>query len=278
MSAPLIVTLPASSCLENEDAVVVGDDVVVVVDGAGLPSELRAGCSHSVAWFARSIAATLHARLARRSTSMRDALADTIAAVRDSHRGSCALSDGSPSATVAAWRVVAEQLEYLVLCDASVVLVDDQGRAVEITDQRLREVLETASRTAAPCSSAVDVRAARRSALEAARNRTGGFWCVHHDPTAAMHALEGTFPLRRLSGVLACSDGGTRAYDTLGTHTLTGFTTHVLRDDVAAIAASIRQAESVQADDLRRRGLKVHDDLTIVAQSLKPSWESHDVR
>jgi hypothetical protein len=278
--APSIVTLPASSSLENEDAVVVGDSVVVVVDGAGLPTELRAGCSHSVAWFAHSVAATFHARLAGRSTSMRDALAKTIAAVRDSHRTSCALADGSPSATVAAWRIIDEQLEYLVLCDASLVLVDVQDRAVAVTDQRLREVLDTASPPGTPRSARdPDVlRAARRSAAEAARNRAGGFWCVHHDPAAATRAIEGKVPLRGLSGVLACSDGGTRAYDTLGTHTLTDFAMHALRGDTAEIAATIRRAETLQTDDLWHRGLKVHDDLTIVAQSLKPTWESHDAR
>lgn len=279
MFAPSILTLPASSGLENEDAVVVGDGVVVVVDGAGLPAELRAGCTHSVAWFARSVADTLHQGLVARSKSMREALAETIAVVRDSHRASCALADGSPSATVAAWRIVAGNLEYLVLCDATIVLVEDQGGAVEITDHRLRDVLAAAPREDASSSvGTAHVRAARRSALEAARNRTGGFWCIHDDPAAAPHAIEGRVQLRGLSGVLACSDGGTRAYDTLSTHSLADFSDHALNGDLKKLAASIRHAEAMQAENLRQRGLKIHDDLTIVAQSLGSEGDSDDAR
>ena len=263
------MSVPASSTLENEDAVACGDGVVVVVDGAGLPAELRAGCSHSVAWFARSVAETFHGHLTDRSSSMRDALAETIAVVGNSHRASCRLADGSPSATVAAWRITGDQLEYLVLCDASVTLVDARGGTVEVTDRRLAAVLEAAGK-AGSATTAGDRRAARRAVVEDARNQDGGFWCVHHDPAAAAHAIEGRVPVGALSGVVACSDGGTRAYEVLGTHTLTDFAQSALRGDGSALVESIRQAENAQVDDLRRQGLKLHDDLTIVAQPLTP--------
>src|SRR3954470_13562890 len=97
---------------------VIGDGVAVVVDGAGIPADLRAGCEHSVEWFARSVAQVFHALLVERSRSMVESLAETIRRVRDSHATSCDLAAGSPSATVAAWRTTGRRLEYLVLCDA----------------------------------------------------------------------------------------------------------------------------------------------------------------
>lgn len=250
---------------------VAGDGVVVVVDGAGIPADLRRGCSHSVAWFARSVADTLHGRLVSRSTSMIDALAETIDLVKASHAATCDLIGGSPSATVAAWRVADDQLEYLVLCDASLVLIDDHGRSVEVTDHRLPRVLGSAGPAGTEASTAADLdqlRAARRAAVEAARNRPGGFWCVHTDASAATEAVHGVVAVTSLAGVLALSDGAARAYDLLGTHTLDEFSTQALSGQLQALSDTIRGTETNQAEDLRRQGLKVHDDLTIIAQPL----------
>ncbi len=257
------LTVPATAGNRNEDALAVGDGVVVVVDGAGIPAELRTGCRHSVEWFARSFAQTFHALLVARSNSMVDALAESITRVRDSHASSCDLAAGSPSATVAAWRTTGGRLEYLVLCDASLVLVDRRDHSVEVTDRRLQRVLD-----AAADQDTGDIRAAQRQAVEAHRNRPDGFWCVHHDPVAAEHALHGEVAIEDLSGVIACSDGGARAYDLLGTHTLDQFARESLSGALQTMADSIRSAETQRAELLDARGLKVHDDLTIAALPL----------
>lgn len=265
MLRPLSFTVPAAPDKENEDATAVGGGVVVVVDGAGLPAELREGCLHSVAWFAESIARAFHDRLVRRSGSMRAALAEAITLVADSHASTCDLAGGSPSATVAAWRLGAGQLEYLVLCDASLVLVDRRGRATEITDRRLPEVMAGAASLDASREALV---ARRRATVEASRNRPGGFWCVHTDPSAAAHALRGEVLVTDLAGVVACSDGAARAYELLGTHTLAEFSAQTLRGHLQALASDVRDAEEHQAERLHRQGLKAHDDLTIVATVL----------
>ena len=153
----LTLTVPAPGGAENEDALPADGEVVVVVDGAGLPTELRAGCRHTVAWFAQSVAQTFPALLAARSSSMSRALAETITAVRRSHA-----------------------------------------------------------------------------------------------------------PIGDIAGVVACTDGGARAYDLLGTHTLDEFTNLAVRGELRALADSIRAAESDRAEDLRARGMKLHDDITIV--------------
>ena len=99
------VSVPADADRENEDAFALGEGVAVVVDGAGLPKELRSGCRHSVHWYADALARAFRNHLDRRDSEMPHALAVAIAEVVDSHAAGCRLAEGSPSATVAAWRL-----------------------------------------------------------------------------------------------------------------------------------------------------------------------------
>ena len=104
---PELFSLPAELGRESEDACAIADGIGVVVDGAGLPKTMRRGCSHSVAWYARMLAEELRMRLESRTTRMTDALAGAIAQVTAAHASTCDLTQGSPSATVAAWRIPA---------------------------------------------------------------------------------------------------------------------------------------------------------------------------
>ncbi len=201
---------------------------------------------------------------------MREALAETISRVRDSHARTCDLVGGSPSATVAAWRMTDEKLEYLVLSDASIVLLDRQDGVTEIVDHRLDDMMARAApldpeRTAV---TGVQVRDARRALVESTRNKGGGFWCVQTDTTAASQAMYDVVAVGDLVGIVACSDGGARAYELLGTHTLQEFADLAARGELEALSNAIRTAERNQAGHLQGLGLKVHDDVTVVALSL----------
>lgn len=250
---------------------IVTNDVVVVVDGAGLPKSMRAGCLHSVAWFARTIAETFHAALTARSGTMAEALGHTIRQVRDSHASTCDLPAGSPSATVAAWRLTEDNVELLVLCDASILLVDNHGHATQVTDRRLETAVVAATRQllarADTSNAPVPPRKAARIAVESQRNHEGGWWCINSDPAAADHALTGTRRILELAGVIACSDGATRAFDLLATHTVDDFAARCLAGSIEPVSTSIREAETSTAHLLQTKGMKPHDDLTIVATS-----------
>ncbi len=253
--------------------------VAVVVDGAGLPAHLRAGCRHSVAWFARAVAQSFHALLSARSSSMREALADTISRVNRSHAKSCDLAAGSPSATVAAWRITGDRLEYLVLSDASIVLLDRHERATEIVDARIADVMAGGAMPLGlerQATTGVGARELRRSAVEAARNRNDGFWCVHTDASAANEALHGDVAVSGLAGIVACSDGGARAHELLGVHTLEEFTQRALLGQLETLTETIRAAESDQAASLHSLGLKMHDDITFVALPLGDTFHRTD--
>lgn len=247
---------------------VITPDAVVVVDGAGLPESLRAGCSHSVAWFAQSIAVAFHAALTTRSGTMAEGLADAITRVADSHSSICDLEAGSPSATVAAWRYAEDVLEYLVLCDASLVVVDQRGRATHLTDLRLQQAVDAATKDLTDHGdgdrTTAEIRRLARIRVEAIRNREGGWWCVNSDPRAADRALTGAVNPDGLSGIVACSDGASRAFDLLSTHTVDRFADLCLNGSVESVAGAIRQAEERRADALQGQGIKTHDDLTVV--------------
>ena len=266
------LTVPASPDRENEDAIALATGIGVVVDGAGIPAELRRGCTHTVAWYARRLADAFCARLVDRGTPMRDALAGAIAEVTALHAGSCTFEGGSPSATVAAWRVDGAEIEHLVLCDASIVMRDVSGRAHEITDDRIersvarrtRELLSARTTAADPHP---DERAALRwRALEECRNSPDGFWCAQTDPKVAEQALIGRQAIDDTAAVIAATDGGTRGFQLVDAHDLPSFAVRAASGELDGLAAEIRAGE----EGLRTRSDfdgKIHDDLSIVVGS-----------
>src|SRR5699024_6319727 len=118
--------------------------------------------------------------------SLTSALHQAIGEVTALHAGSCDLAAGSPSATVVAVRMAGRQLQYLVLCDSSLLLEHDDGTVTRITDTRVEEV---AARERTP------------EAVEAMRNAPGGFWLARHEADAAHEALTGSVPTTGLRAV-----------------------------------------------------------------------------
>ncbi|MEJ1088603.1 protein phosphatase 2C domain-containing protein [Microbacterium sp. Mu-80] len=259
---PSLFSLPAEPGRESEDACAIGDGLAVVVDGAGLPKSSRRGCGHAVAWYARMLAEAFRVRLEARTTMMTDALAAAIAEVTAAHSDTCDLGQGSPSATVAAWRVVGDHVEHLVLCDASIVLIGADGTPREITDDRIDAAVERrAAQLAADAGIGEAPAEMRFAALDQMRNVEGGFWCAHTDADAAQRALAGRTPIAQLRAIVAASDGGTRGFQKFGAHSL---------DDVAALAADGRLAEiaaQIRAAEDAAGPLpftKPHDDIALV--------------
>lgn len=259
-----VTTWPASAAHPNQDAVGVRGDAAVLMDGAGMPRATRAGCRHTVHWFARLATDRYLHRLQDPRTSMADALADTLREVADRHRATCDLEAGGPSATVVAVRRVGDRLEHLVLCDSTLGLVAEDTTTV-VTDDRLTEVshpLDDRLRTLRP-GPGEDSRPWLQVLAErdlAVRNRPGGFWCVGHRPEAAEHALTGHTPVDRLRGVVLASDGAMRLAEVFGECTPESLVTAYLQDGADPWLRRTREAE-------RRRSaaaLKPHDDATVV--------------
>lgn len=274
MLEPTVVTLPAGATAANEDAVAIGPGVVVVVDGAGLPADLRRGCAHSVAWYAAALASSFRDHLVDGDADMRASLADAIRDVANSHGPGCQLDLGSPSATVAAWRVDDDTVDSLVLGDASLIFVSIDSSVTEVCDDRLARVTEPlitrnlqGLRRDGLEPTADDIRQARRAAVEQTRNTPGGFWCCHADPAAASAAVVTRRPRHELVSVIAASDGATRGYQLLDFHGLVDLARMATDGRAIDALAEVRAAES-DSTALSSQGMKVHDDATLVTQLL----------
>jgi hypothetical protein len=125
----------------NEDFIAATAGVVVVVDGASVPSGLATGCVHGTAWFARRLGVQLLGLLTTQADyGPGDSLAQAISDVASMHADTCDLSHpGSPSATVAFLREQPETVDYLVLGDTTILLEEPAGIRV-ITDDRLEHI------------------------------------------------------------------------------------------------------------------------------------------
>jgi hypothetical protein len=186
----------------NEDLVLAGEDFLVVLDGVTSPPGMETGCVHDPVWLVHTLGSALVPRLSGSGEPrLVDVLADAIGALRDAHDGACDLAHPeSPSSTVVLLRERREHVDYLVLCDSSLVLVDPAGGILRaVTDDR----------TAA-------MRGLTRSEVAVRRNRPGGFWVASTDPGAAEEALTGTLPLTAVGSALACTDGVSRLVDYFG--------------------------------------------------------------
>ena len=246
------MTTDAATPERNEDAAGALGETAVMLDGAGVPPRFRAGCDHGVAWFSHTLAAQLLLHAQDHSVGLREALADAIGAVRGLHESSCDLEAGGPSATVLAVRRAGEHLEHLVLCDSSLLLQRPGGRVEHVTDSRIERVVRSETGP---------------EAIEARRNRDGGFWVARHEPEAADEAITGRSELADLEVAHLVSDGITRTIDLLGTHTAQTLAADLTADPRDVIdQLRTRERELWELGELgeQRRPRKPHDDATVV--------------
>ncbi|MEU8622057.1 protein phosphatase 2C domain-containing protein [Streptomyces sp. NPDC048623] len=251
----------------NEDFATWNDRVVVLLDGAGMPSELQAPCVHGVAWFARTLG-TAMCSLARGKVCLPDAFAAAIAQTADLHRDTCSVDDPlSPSATLAALRVRENSVDWLVLGDCTLVL-DREGTLEVISDDRLASVArdERAAMKAAPPDSEErrDLHSRLVLAERALRNRPGGYWVAAADPRAARAALRGTCPRKDLRRAALLTDGAARLVALFGLTDWSDCLATLAAEGPETLVGRVRGAELSDPASTRWPRSKVHDDATAV--------------
>ncbi|WP_232835298.1 protein phosphatase 2C domain-containing protein [Actinocorallia populi] len=267
-------TEPGEPDRENEDFAAVLPGAVVVIDGASAPAGWESGCSHSVAWYARTLGGLLAGAVTDRSSTLAEALESAIERVVLAHGDTCDVgSPHSPSATVAVARATGDRLEYLVLADAMVLLGRASGEPLAVIDDRL-EVLRRRIDTGeeiAPIGS--DVRSfaslSRVEKFAAYRNRTEGFWVASTQPAAAREAVTGALPLADVVSVSAMTDGATRLVDLFGLCTWAGALDVLTREGPAGLIRRTREAEATDPDGKRWPRPKRRDDATAVHWTLQ---------
>jgi len=249
----------------NEDFIAATAGVVVVVDGASVPSGLATGCVHGTAWFARRLGVLLLGLLSTQADhSPGDSLAQAISDVATMHADTCDLSHpGSPSATVAILREQPETIDYLVLGDTTVLLEEPAGIRV-VTDDRLENVasVQHGAMHQHATGSADHDRSFAELVTEQRRHRNhpNGFWVASTDPAAAQHALTDTAPRAGLHRAAVLSDGATRLVDRFSLLDWPSFLDSLAEQGPDAIIDQVRAAESRYPEGHRWPRGKRHDD------------------
>jgi hypothetical protein len=257
----------------NEDFIAATAGIVVVVDGASVPSGLATGCMHGTAWFAHQLGVQLLALLSTEADhSPADGLAQAISEVVALHADTCDLSHpGSPSATVAILREQPDTVDYLVLGDTTILLEEPAGLRV-VTDDRLEQVaaVQHGAMHQHATGSAHHARSFAELVTEQRRHRNhpDGFWVASTDPAAAHHALTATVARDGLHRAAVLSDGATRLVDRFDLLDWPRFLDVLAEQGPDAIIAQVRAAEHSDPDGQRWPRGKRHDDATAVYLTL----------
>lgn len=251
-----IESWPGSPDRPNEDWAAASDDVVVVLDGAGIPKELPTGCTHSVEWFVQSLGPSLLRHGADRSQSLITALELGITDTRRLHDHQCDLSNpNSPSATVVLLRINADLVETLVLADSTLVLAFTSGEVKAICDDRLQRLKSRLTAQGQPPLSG--------AAMSEYRNQPDGFWVAGARPEAAAHALSESWPSSMVAAAGLFTDGAARYVDIFGNAAWPDTMEELANKGPARILKLVRDIEDTDPDRARWKRSKAHDDATI---------------
>lgn len=248
--------------------------IAVVLDGVTPPADGDTGCAHGVPWFtARLGGGLLDLAGARGGLGLADCLANAIGRVAAAHP-TCDLSHArSPQATVAAVRWDDEQVEYLVLSDAVVLLELVDGRVSPILDTRLEQVANRPevralreSWGALPEGSAerLATRQALGRAYQALRNVDGGFFTAAADPSTARFAVTGGYRRSQVRAAAVLSDGASRWTEVFRLGDWAGLFAILKKEGAESLVERVRAAE---ADDPEGKAFprgKPFDDISIV--------------
>ncbi|MFI6485572.1 hypothetical protein ACIBH1_47240 [Nonomuraea sp. NPDC050663] len=260
-------TLAGSVDVANEDAVAATSGVVAVVDGVST-SRLATGCIHGTPWYANSLATQIVAAASREpGRDLRGVLFEALQSVALSHADTCDLTaDGTPSATVAIARPYGEQLDYLVLSDATIAI--ETGAGVEvISDKRVDALvgdLSLAAKLATPGSEDQKERMEELITTQRRlRNVEGGYWLAGAVPEAAQHAVAGSLPLGEVRTVAVMSDGASCLVDVYQSMEWGRALAMLAADGPEAWLRRVREIELADASKQQWPRYKVSDDATI---------------
>jgi hypothetical protein len=259
-----IASRPAPDRDINEDYGFVAHGLVGVLDGVTEAPGRDNGCVHGTAWYVRRLGAHLSLiNAASTALPLTDVLAAAIAATRTDHGGQCRLDEPStPAATVCLLRHRGAEVDYLVLCDTTLVIERDNTIEI-ITDLRFRDTI-TRLRKGDP---AMNVATARNRQITPAKwdhiNRDGGYWIAGSNPDAAHHAMTGTVKFDGDDGIRRAAlltDGASSAVDTFAILDWPQLLDLLTIKGPLALIEQVRDAETSTMTDSDH--IKRHDDAT----------------
>jgi hypothetical protein len=259
----------------NEDFALATPEMVLVLDGVTSPPNLGTGCQHGTPWYVRRLAANLiGGATARPGLPLADVLGAAIDATRSDHRGQCDLGHpGTPSATVALLRRAEDQVDYLVLSDATVV-VDRIGQPTRaISDLRVDAIEPDLQAEVKATPYGTPEREALTekwvSVQRLYRNVEGGYPIAGAQPSAAWKAETGSVRLDSLVRIGTLSDGASCYTDLykIGDWTQA---LDAMDQDMTGFLRTVREHEDLDPDCSRWPRWKRHDDATAALLQPEP--------
>jgi hypothetical protein len=146
-----------------------------------------------------------------------------------------------------------ETVEYLVLCDATLLLGSPDGAVTAVRDDRLARVPRALLRSADVVDGTL-------------RNREGGFFTAAADPSVAARAVTGSLPRGEVRSLAALSDGAGRWTELFRQGDWADLFALVGRQGARTLVDRVRELE--RADEAAGRPLlaraKTHDDATLI--------------
>lgn len=243
--------------------------LIVVLDGATARTDT--GCVHGIAWFTEQLGTAIVAGAKEADRQLRSVLGDAISHVAALHPDCDLSSSGTPSAGVAALRIVGSSAEWLVLGDVTIVLDTPEGVRA-LSDTRIRSTAVRARLDAHrwPIGSPEKTKALRGMKHQelAARNRFDGYWIAAADPIAARHALAGAVPVDELQQAAVLTDGVERLVSLFKALTWNQVLTVARQKGPQALIDLVRQHETRDPLGTRYHRNKASDDATAVYAQL----------
>ncbi|MGW4201200.1 hypothetical protein [Streptomyces sp. NPDC004726] len=259
-----LATSPGSAERPNEDWVSVAlpasgqGGSLVALDGV-TPPEGDYGCVHGVPWFtARLGGALLELSGSRHELTLTEILSAAIRRTADHHRATCDLSHvRTPQATVVVvrWGGPAEDVEFLVLSDSTLLLESPDGGVRAVLDDRIARLPRERLRT--------------HASADALRNAEGGFFTAAADPAVASRAVTGRVPRAGVRAVAALTDGASRWVDMFAEGSWTECVAVLRKEGAQGLIDRVRAVETAAA--LERTEVvrwKLHDDAAVVYAEL----------
>jgi hypothetical protein len=250
----------------NEDWFAVTPTAAIVLDG--VTSVADTGCLHGVRWYVEKLGSRILGNLSLDNLELREILAQSIDDVAALHAQTCDLDHpATPAATVAIVRVQQDDIEHLVLADASVAIDSTDGMRV-ITDARVNVIVaeERKAATQHPADSDAYRRFIENSMIEQLkwRNKPGGYWVASVDPGAVREALVGRIALDNVRRVALLSDGASRLVDKYGIATWPQLLDILEQAGPTGLIQQVRAADEADSDRHRWARYKVSDDATAI--------------
>lgn len=265
----LVTAHTRPSGVTNEDSYLVSDDLVLVLDGATIRTDI--GCYHGLPWYVRNLGVQLMDVATDHDIPLTEVIATAINTVNAMHSDTCDLNHpGTPSAALGMVRQRTDGvLEYAVLGDITAIFeVVGRSQAFAVLDPRVSQVAvperEECDRHLIGTDEKMSAILAMKDLELAGRNRDGGYWIASTDPSAANHALTGTLPADDVPRFAVLSDGAMRAQEMTALKSYDDVL-HVLRTmGPTELVDMVRHSEESDPHGARWPRNKAVDDATAV--------------